>query len=136
MDPTSCFFLLHWLKRKKTFRKVTAHRQGAVNLSDNRQEVNGRAALDTREDRGATHDLPGQGAWPVRGDQRRVAARGWGQWREETTRKEKKNGTVRLCNTSWLPVRCDISQQYPRKLCIKRSQDFLLIVFALRIIFL
>jgi hypothetical protein len=37
--------------------------------------------------------------------------------------------------TSRLPVRCDGLQQYPRKLSTKKSQDFLLIVSALRIIF-
>jgi hypothetical protein len=35
-----------------------------------------------------------------------------------------------------LPIRCDGSQQYPRKLSTKKSQDFLLIVSARRIIFL
>jgi hypothetical protein len=32
-------------------------------------------------------------------------------------------------------MRCDGLQQYPRKLSTKKSQDFLLIVSALRIIF-
>jgi hypothetical protein len=31
-----------------------------MSLSDNRQEVNGRATLGTREERGATHDLLGR----------------------------------------------------------------------------
>jgi hypothetical protein len=39
------------------------------------------------------------------------------------------------CFTSRLPVRCDGLQQYPRKLSIKKIQDFLLIVLALCIIF-
>jgi hypothetical protein len=37
--------------------------------------------------------------------------------------------------TSQLPMRCDGLQQYPRKLSIKKIQDFLLIVSALCIIF-
>jgi hypothetical protein len=37
--------------------------------------------------------------------------------------------------TSRLPVRCDGLQQYPRKLSIKKIQDFLLIVSALCIIY-
>jgi hypothetical protein len=34
-----------------------------------------------------------------------------------------------------LSVRCDGLQQYPRKLSIKKIQDFLLIVFTLYIIY-
>jgi hypothetical protein len=40
-----------------------------------------------------------------------------------------------LCKTSRLPVHCDGLQQYLPKLSTKKSQDFLLIVSALHIIF-
>jgi hypothetical protein len=42
--------------------------------------------------------------------------------------------TATYIQTSQLPVRCDGLQQYPRKLSIKKNQDFLLIVSALYII--
>jgi hypothetical protein len=50
-----------------------------------------------------------------------------------STKLESKGATLQP--TSRLPVRCDGLQQYPRKLSIKKFQDFLLIVSALCIIF-